>query len=212
MLAALVVSRTSDSVELSTGVRIEIHTASWRALRGYTVVGCVLDEVCFWRSQDSSNPDHEIVNAVRPAMVTVPHSLLVAISSPYSRRGVAWDVFKRHHGSQGDPGILTWQAASRVMNPTIPEAVVTEALEADESAARAEWLAEWRRDIVQEGTGRGRRWPIEADRGRYQEHLGDPAPRLLEQRRPPGGPPPVPHHRATGTAARAMWERRGIVG
>jgi hypothetical protein len=56
-------------------------------------------------------------------------------------------VFKRHHGSQGDPGILTWQAASRVMNPTIPESVVAEALEADESAARAEWLAEWRRDI-----------------------------------------------------------------
>jgi hypothetical protein len=147
MLAALVVGRTADSVELSTGVRIEIHTASWRALRGYTVVGCVLDEVCFWRSEDRSNPDHEIVNAVRPAMVTVPHSLLVAISSPYSRRGVAWDVFKRHHGSQGDPGILTWQAASRVMNPTIPESVVAEALEADESAARAEWLAEWRRDI-----------------------------------------------------------------
>jgi hypothetical protein len=149
MLAALVVGRTADSVELSTGVRIEIHTASWRALRVYTVVGCVLDEVCFWRSEDSSNPDHEIVNAVRPAMVTVPDALLVAISSPYSRRGIAWDVFKRHHGSQGDPGILTWQAASRVMNPTVPEAVVAEALEADEAAARAEWLAEWRRDVEQ---------------------------------------------------------------
>ena len=56
-------------------------------------------------------------------------------------------MFKRHHGPQGDLGILTWQAASRVMNPTIPESVVAEALEQDESAARAEWLAEWRRDI-----------------------------------------------------------------
>jgi hypothetical protein len=65
MLAALVVGRTADSVELSTGVRIEIHTASWRALRGYTVVGCVLDEVCFWRSEDSSNPDHGVAVAVR---------------------------------------------------------------------------------------------------------------------------------------------------
>lgn len=65
MLAALVLGRTADSVELSTGVRIDIHTASWRALRGYTVVGCVLDEVCFWRSEDSSNPDHGVAVAVR---------------------------------------------------------------------------------------------------------------------------------------------------
>ena len=111
------------------------------------MVGAVLDEVCYWRSEDAANPDHEIVTALRPAMVTVPGALLVAISSPYARRGIAWDMFKRHHGPQGDPAILTWQAASRVMNATIPEAIVAEALEQDESAARAEWLAEWRRDV-----------------------------------------------------------------
>jgi hypothetical protein len=111
------------------------------------VVGAVLDEVCYWRSEDAANPDHEIVTALRPAMVTVPGALLVAISSPYARRGIAWDMFKRHHGPQGDPAILTWQAASRVMNATIPEGIVAEALEQDESAARAEWLAEWRRDV-----------------------------------------------------------------
>lgn len=147
MLADLVVGRTTESVELASGCRVEIHTASWRALRGYTVVGAVLDEVCYWRSEDAANPDHEIVTALRPAMVTVPGALLVAISSPYARRGIAWDMFKRHHGPQGDPAILTWQAASRVMNATIPEAIVAEALEQDESAARAEWLAEWRRDV-----------------------------------------------------------------
>jgi hypothetical protein len=58
-------------------------------------------------------------------------------------------MHKRHHGPQGDPGILTWQAPSRTMNATIPESIVTEALEADEAAARAEWLAEWRRDVEQ---------------------------------------------------------------
>src|SRR5262249_26340557 len=127
-----------------TGVRVEVHTASWRALRGYTVVGACLDEVAFWRSDDSANPDTEIVNALRPAMVTVPNALLVAISSPYSRRGVLWETFRRH---QGDQGILTWQAPSRTMNATIPQSVVDDALEADEAAARAEWLAEWRRDV-----------------------------------------------------------------
>jgi hypothetical protein len=145
MLRRMVVKRTAESVELNTGCRIEIHTASWRALRGYTVVGAVLDEVCFWRSEDSANPDHEIVNALRPAMATVPDALLVAISSPHSRRGVAWDMHRRHYGRDGD--VLVWQAPSRTMNETIPESLVTAALEADPDAAKAEWLAQWRSDL-----------------------------------------------------------------
>jgi hypothetical protein len=59
--------------------------------------------------EDSSNPDHEIVNAIRPAMATIPGALLLGISSPYARRGVLWDAYKRHHGKDGDP-ILVWQA------------------------------------------------------------------------------------------------------
>jgi hypothetical protein len=147
LLAQLVRKRTAESIELSTRCRLEIHTASWRALRGYTVIGAVLDEICFWRSEDSLNPDHEIVNALRPASATVPNAVLVAISSPYSRRGIAWETFRRHHGPQGDPAILTWQAPTRTMNPSIPERLVADALAADEAAARAEYLAEWRRDI-----------------------------------------------------------------
>jgi hypothetical protein len=145
MLRRMVTKRTAESIELNTGCRIEIHTASWRALRGYTCVGAVLDEVCFWRSEDSSNPDHEIVTALRPAMATVPQALLVAISSPHSRRGVAWDMHRRHYGRDGN--VLVWQAPSRDMNPTVPEALVTAALEADPDAARAEWLAEFRSDL-----------------------------------------------------------------
>jgi hypothetical protein len=147
MLAHLVVGRTAEAIEFATGVRIEIHTASWRSLRGYSIAACVADEICFWHSEDSANPDTEIVASIRPAMVTIPGSLLVAISSPYARRGVMWETFRRHHGDQGDPAILTWQAPSRTMNGTIPQSVVDEALAADEAAARAEWLAEWRRDV-----------------------------------------------------------------
>jgi hypothetical protein len=149
MLSALVEHWTDESVLLTTGVRIEIHTASWRALRGYTVVGAVCDEVCFWRSEDAVNADTEIITALRPAMATVPSALLVGITTPYSRHGVVWDVFKKHHGPQGDPRILVWSAPSRVMNPSLPESVVLDALEQDEPAARAEYLAEWRKDVEQ---------------------------------------------------------------
>ena len=41
MLRATVVNRTRESVELSNDVVIEVHTASFRAVRGYTVIAAV---------------------------------------------------------------------------------------------------------------------------------------------------------------------------
>jgi hypothetical protein len=32
-------------------------------IRGYTVVAAILDEVAFWRSGESANPDTEIIDA-----------------------------------------------------------------------------------------------------------------------------------------------------
>jgi hypothetical protein len=145
MLAQLVANTTAESVELTTGVTIEVHTASFRSVRGYTVVAAVLDEVAFWRSDDSANPDREIVNALRPAMATVPGALLLGISSPYARRGVLWDAYRRHYGQDGD--VLVWQAPTRAMNPAVPEAVIAGAYAEDEAAAGAEYGAQFRRDL-----------------------------------------------------------------
>jgi hypothetical protein len=146
MLARLVAHRTAEAVELTNGITIEVHTASFRAVRGYTIVAAVLDEVAFWRNDESANPDVEIVNALRPAMATVPGALLVAISSPYARRGLLWQQYQRHYGRDRDP-VLVWQAGTRDMNPLVPEDVIDTALVEDEAAARAEYLAEFRRDI-----------------------------------------------------------------
>ena len=100
----------------------------------------------FWRSEDSANPDTEIVNALRPAMATVPEPLLLGISSPYARRGVLWESYRQHYGQDDDP-VLVWNAPTTAMNPTITEAFVAAELEKDEAAARAEYLAEFRVDI-----------------------------------------------------------------
>ena len=43
--------------------------------------------------------------------------------------------------------MLVWKAATRDLNPTVPAHVVPDALAADESAARAEWLGEFRSDL-----------------------------------------------------------------
>ena len=146
MLAQMVESRTRETINLTNRVTIEVHTANFRAVRGYTVIGAICDEIAFWRSEDSANPDTEILNGLRPGMATVPNALLLCISSPYARRGALWDAYRRHYGQDQD-AVLVWQADTRSMNPSVDEQVIAEAYNQDESAAAAEYGAQFRRDI-----------------------------------------------------------------
>jgi len=146
MLAKLIVAERAESIELSSRIDIEIHTASFRAVRGYTVVAALADEIAFWQSEDSANPDREIVAALRPAMATVPNALLIALSSPYARRGVLWEAYRDHYG-RADDNALVWQAESRAMNPALPQLVVDRAYADDPIAAAAEYGAQFRSDV-----------------------------------------------------------------
>ena len=76
-----------------------------------TCVAVLGDEVAFWRSDESANPDTEILNAARPALATTGGPL-IAISSPYARRGALWDTYKGHYGPEGDPTILVAKGAT----------------------------------------------------------------------------------------------------
>jgi hypothetical protein len=147
MLAALIIRETRDALDLSNGITIEVHTASYRSTRGYSVVGAVLDEIAFWRTDDSADPDTETLNSVRPAMATVPGSILVAITSPHARRGEAYRHWKDYFGRTDTPDILVWQSPSRLMDPLLPESVVQRAYERDPIVAAAEWGAQWRSDV-----------------------------------------------------------------
>ncbi len=146
-LAKLIERETAEAIHLTNGISIEVHTSSFRAVRGYTIVCAILDEVAFWRSDESANPDQEIVAALKPAMATVPGALLLGISSPYARRGVLWEAYRDHYGKDGDP-VLFWQAPSLDMNPSIPESVINAAYAADPIAAAAEYGAEFRSDVA----------------------------------------------------------------
>lgn len=146
MLAALVERETAEGIDLTTGVSIEIATASFRSIRGYTVVAALLDEVAYWRS-DGANPDGEVLNALRPGMATIPNAKLIALSSPYSKSGELYRAYRKHYAQQGS--VLVWQADTRTMNPTVPERVITEAYERDAEAAKAEYGAQFRSDLEQ---------------------------------------------------------------
>jgi len=147
MLRELVVNRTRTTIEFSNRIAIEVHTASFRSVRGYSLIGVVCDEIAFWRTDDTSaNPDTEILNGLRPGMATIPGAMIVAISSPYAQRGALYDAYRKHFAKDGDR-ILVWKAATRSMHPAIDQSVIEDAYEQDEAAASAEYGAEFRRDI-----------------------------------------------------------------
>ena len=94
-----------------TGSPSRFTPARFRTVRGYTILAALCDEMAFWRGEDSSNPDAEVVNALRPAMATIPNAMLLCASSPYARKGVLWEAYHRYFGHDGS--ILVWQAPRR---------------------------------------------------------------------------------------------------
>jgi hypothetical protein len=146
MLSKLIVNRTADSLELSNGIVIEVRAASFRRLRGPTCVAVIASESAFWLDETSSNADIDILNAVRPTLATTGGPLIL-ITTPYSRKGVVWDIYRRHYGAKGDPLVLVTTGTTRDFNPALPQKVIDRALERDPASAGAEYLAQFRTDI-----------------------------------------------------------------
>jgi len=129
----------TTSVEFNTGVTVEIATASYRTTRGYTVVAVVADELAFWRSDDSAEPDTEVLTALRGGTATVPDSLLLAGSTPYARRGELYRAHTDYYG-KGIPDILVWNADTLSMHRTKQlERFVEREFEKDPVAAASEY-------------------------------------------------------------------------
>ena len=145
MLARMIENERAESFDLTTRVTIEVGTNNYRSVRGYAFAAVLCDEIAFWRSDDSASPDYEVLTAVKPGMATIPGAMLLCASSPYARRGALYDAHQKHHGKDGP--VLVWQAATRTMNPTVPQSFIDEEMERDPAKTRAEYLAEFRTDI-----------------------------------------------------------------
>lgn len=146
LYARMIVAETTESITLDNGALIEVHTANYRRVRGYSVACAICDEIAFWSVEGSSNPDREVITALQPALARVPGSRLLVISTPYARRGWLWDQYRRHHGRDGSDTLI-WVADSRTMNPTLDAGIIARALADDEAGASAEYLATFRRDV-----------------------------------------------------------------
>jgi hypothetical protein len=147
ILSSMIETWTADTIELRSAVSVQVVTRSYRTVRGRSVCVAVLDELAFWRDDDSANPDSAVINAVRASMATFgSDAMVIAASSPYAKRGVLWSAFKRWYGTD-DARNLVWRAATRVMNPTVPQQFIDEEFERDPASANSEYFAQFRDDI-----------------------------------------------------------------
>jgi len=140
---------TAEGFELRTGTRIEIQAGDWRTIRGFTLLAAIVDEACFfgYDAECKVRSDTELIRAIKPSLATV-RGKLVCISSPYAKKGWCYTQWKRNWANEAGK-VLVWNCPSTVMNPTLPQAVVDEALAEDLQAAKSEYLGEFRDDVAE---------------------------------------------------------------
>ena len=146
MLKRMVERENSEGIDLTNRMSLIVVANDFRSVRGRTIVCVIFDETAFWRSDYSANPDLEVYRAVKPALASMPGSLLIGIGSPYRRAGLLWSKFRKHWGKAGD--VLIVKAPTATLNPLIDKAVIAEAMEDDPEAAASEWQAEFRSDLA----------------------------------------------------------------
>jgi hypothetical protein len=137
---------TSDTIALRNQIDIAIRPASFRTIRGLTSIAAIAEECSIWQSDESRNPDKEILAAVRPSLATTGGTLF-AIGSPHARRGETWATYRKHFGPSGNPAILVANGPTKVFNPTIKQSVIDRAYEDDPQVAASEWGGQFRSDL-----------------------------------------------------------------
>jgi Terminase large subunit, T4likevirus-type, N-terminal len=148
MLASMIERETADTMDLTNGVSIGVHTSSYKSVRGRTLAAALCDEAAFWRSDDSRNPAEAVIRALRPALSTIPGAPLLVASSTYAQDGVLYDAYQKHHGKDTS-SVLVWKADTLAMNPSFRKDVIDAAYATDAKDAAAEYGAEWLSDVRQ---------------------------------------------------------------
>lgn len=146
-LRSFVKRELTETVDLDYAMRVEVTTASIPAVRSRAVVAALCDEIAFWPvNEEGADQDEEVLNALRPAMVQFPKSLLLALSSRYARKGALWNAYRDWYGKADGP--LVWSADTVTMHPSVDRAYLAEEYNKDPAAAAAEYGKEFRSDVA----------------------------------------------------------------
>jgi len=144
-LRGMIEKRGAESIDLNNRISIEVSTSNYRSIRGRTLLAVLLDEVAFFRdSETSAANDKEIYRAAVPGLATTG-GMLIGISSPYAKRGLLYDKYRKHYGNDSD--ILVVKGPTTAFNPTLNPKIIEDALEDDPESAKTEWLGEFREGV-----------------------------------------------------------------
>jgi hypothetical protein len=147
VLRSMLISDLKEEISLKNGVSIQVLTADYRSVRGRTLCAVLVDELAFLPpSEGSANPAEALLEALRPGLISIPDSILIGLSSPYSKKGALYSIYKENFG-KNDSDVLVWQADSRTMNPSLSALSVAAAYLRDATSARSEYGAMFRDDI-----------------------------------------------------------------
>jgi hypothetical protein len=144
LLAGYLDKELNEEIYLTNNIIISTLASNFRTIRGYTAIAAIVDEVAYLNIEGFA-PDTEIIRALRSRLLSTDGPL-ICISSPYARRGMLWETYKRHYGND-DSQILCWQADSRTMNPTLSAEKIKQAYDEDAAGAAADYGAQFRADI-----------------------------------------------------------------
>ena len=145
VLAAEIEDTTTEEIRLRNGIVIAIHAASFRTVRGRTVLAAIFDEAAYWRDDQSANPDVEVFRAVVPSLVTTG-GMIIGISTGYRKIGLLHQKHRDHFGVD-DPDVLVVAGTTEQFNPTLDTNIIEAARAADPEAAAAEWDGQFRNDL-----------------------------------------------------------------
>src|SRR5262249_53612149 len=123
-LAAMVTRVTANTIELSNQCVVEVHTNSYRSVRGRSIVCCIMDEVAFYRADDTfASPDFELHAATAPGLARMPNSMLVLISTAHKRSGLLYERWKNFYGKD-DEDVLCVRGTTLKFNPNFNQRVI----------------------------------------------------------------------------------------
>ena len=104
---------TADTIRLTVPVDVQIRPANFRTIRSITAVAAIADEAAFWAIEGSANPDAEVLNALRPALLTT-EGLLAVISSPHGKKGEVYRTY-RSTSARRETRWCWWRTARRTL-------------------------------------------------------------------------------------------------
>lgn len=149
LLASEVANETVLGFDLKNNNSINILTGDPRMVRGFTLLAAIVDEAAFFGLDADAlvKSDTELVRALKPALATTGGKL-VAISSPYARKGWCYTTHRNNFGNDFGKTLVV-NCPSRTLNPTLSPSIVQEALAEDLQAAKSEYLGEFRDDVAE---------------------------------------------------------------